>query len=70
MEDLNEIEIYVPEISINNALSQVDIIKKITPKNYKDYENSEIIAMIEKNKSKFFNNINLEVLKLIDKEVF
>ena len=67
MEDINQI--YVPEMGINQVLSQEDIIKEITPENFKDYSNSQLISLIEKNNSKFFKNINLDVLRLIGNEV-
>jgi hypothetical protein len=67
MEDINQI--YVPEMGINQVLSQEDIIKEITPENFKDYGNSQLISLIEKNNSKFFKNINLDVLRLIGNEV-
>ena len=49
MEDINQI--YVPEMGINQVLSQEDIIKEITPENFKDYSNSQLISLIEKNNS-------------------
>ena len=70
MEDINDInEIYLPIMGIKRDLSQEDIIKEITPKNLKDYDNSYLISLIEKNNSKFFKYINLDVLKLIGIEV-
>ena len=47
-----------------------DIIKSLKPSNIRKFNDQELIGLINRNNTFFFNNINEDALKVIKKEVF
>ena len=55
--------------NIDNENDSIKIIKKISPSNIKDYSKEYLISLINKEKT-FFDNIDINALKLFDKKIF
>ena len=55
--------------NIDNDNDSIKIIKKISPSNIQDYSKEYLISLINKEKT-FFDNIDINALKLFDKKIF